>query len=92
MPTPRLAIVIRARQIQRYKEARRLHAKTLRERDRVGRLVRWVRSMHALPEAEREWRIRLLTGPDDRSITGRQFGDPRYLRSALYAKRMGAMA
>lgn len=72
----------------RAKAGRREHAKRLRERFYVRHAVWTVRNM-AIAHVEREWRVRLITGPDTRSLTGRLLGDPRFERSALYAKRMG---
>lgn len=71
------------------KAERRARMRAQRERVRVRALVRmWVGALH-VSRAQREWRILLLTGPDTRSLTGRLLGDPRYERSALYARRMG---
>jgi len=90
MPTPRLAVVYGARLISRQKAQRRAVAKASREAARVGSLVRWLSNLPAMPKAEREWRINLLIGLDDRSLTGRIMGDPRYLRSALYLKEQNS--
>lgn len=48
--------------------------------------------MHAARPEEIEWRILILTTPDERSLTGRILGDPRYLRSALYEKERGRVS
>lgn len=69
-------------------------------RARLKRLAHEFYSRHAIyvvqrmavARVHREWRVMLLTGPDDRSLTGRLLGDPRYVRSALYFKRMGVAA
>jgi hypothetical protein len=49
----------------------------------------WVVQRMAIARVEREWRMQLIVGPDTRSLTGRLLGDPKFERSALYAKRMG---
>jgi hypothetical protein len=69
---------------------RQLHACYRRQaRDFYTRHAVWIVRNMRIKRAEIEWRVRLLTGPDDRTLTGRVLGDPRYARSALYAKRMG---
>lgn len=44
----------------------------------------WTVQRMSIGSVEMDWRIRLLTGPDTRSLTGRLMGDPQFLRSALY--------
>lgn len=74
----------------RTKAERRARSRRQREEFQANRIVRmWVRAI-GVSEEQKEWRIALLTGPDDRSLTGILMGDPRYLRSSLYFKRMGA--
>ena len=66
-------------------------------RQRLKRLAREFYQRHAvytvqkmaIAAVEKVWRVQLITGPDDRTLTGRILGDPRYARSALFAKRMG---
>lgn len=79
------AAIVRA---SRHKAERRARAKSQRERF-FTRHALWVIRRMAIATVEREWRARLITGPDTRDLTGRVLGDPRFERSALYAKQQG---
>ncbi len=73
------------------KAKKRVRSNAVRERQRVREVVRWIKSL-TISKEERAWRIEALTGVDDRSLTGRLMGDPRYQRSALFLMRQGGMA
>jgi hypothetical protein len=60
-----------------------------RARDFYHKHAIWCVRRMAIAVVDREWRVALIVGPDTRSLTGRLLGDPRFERSALYAKRMG---
>lgn len=75
-------------QTKAMKEQRRSNARRRRERTSIRHAV-WIVRRMAVSQEERDWRVRLLTGPDDRDLTGKVMGDPRRLRSALYAKQQG---
>lgn len=76
---------VRAYRHKQEQREQRRHAKAVaRGRQRVRRALTWIKRQTLLTPAEREWRIRILTGPDTRSLTGRLMGDPHFLRSALY--------
>lgn len=75
-------------QTKAMKEQRRSNARRRRERSSIRHAV-WIVRRMAVSQEERDWRVRLLTGPDDRDLTGKMLGDPRYERSALFAKRRG---
>lgn len=70
------------------KQARREKHRREKDRFQISRLVPIIKSM-AIARVHREWRLRLLHMPDNRTLTAILMGDPRYERSALYAKRMG---
>lgn len=57
-------------------------------RDFFQRHAVWTVQKMAISKVERDWRIRLITTPDTRNLTGRLMGDPRWERSSLYFKRM----
>lgn len=71
---------------------KRARVRSEREAMARGRAIWVTKRMHAARPDEIEWRILILTTPDERSLTGRILGDPRYLRSALYQKERGAEA
>lgn len=73
----------------RQEKAARRRADNRRQMEcfRLSRLVPLIRSL-AISREQREWRIRLIIGPDDRSLTGILMGDPRHERSMLFFKRM----
>ena len=50
----------------------------------IGFCAVWVTRLMAAAPEEVQWRLMLLEAPDDRSLTGRLMGDPRWGRSALY--------
>lgn len=69
---------------QRCKAERRRRIKP-----RFGRKALWAVQKMAIAVVEKEWRVQLIVGADTRDLTGRLLGDPRWERSALYAKTMG---
>jgi hypothetical protein len=72
---------------RRSRAGRRQYLKR-RARDFYKRHAIWTCHQMAISRVEVEWRIRLLTGPDTRDLTGILLGDPRYERSALYLKTL----
>lgn len=73
---------------QRFKAERR--ARVMRRQNRFYRsFAVWVVRNMTIGRVEKDWRVRLITGPDTRSLTAKLMGDPRPERSALYARHMG---
>jgi hypothetical protein len=68
----------------RYRAGRKRRVRAMREQKFYARWV--IHTMSPGVQGAAEWRVRYVTGPDERSLTGRAFGDPRWGRSALYGR------